>query len=489
MGSALFYLFFALALPSGELDDLPLLSGGIRRLSSFDSTDGNNDFFEVHPGQSLVLADIKGSGTIKRIYIKVDSNDPAHLRNMVLRFFWEDNKAPGVDCPLGDFFAQGHAKYAPVDSAPLVTGNRRGLTCYFPMPFRKHALLLLQNEGRGSRNRVTYQIDYEPGEPKEGAGLFHAAYNQGVENVGDNNYLVLHAEGRGKYVGLVVSMVLGEDGWFGEGDERIYVDDEKTPAVQGTGLDDLFGCAWGFQKGFSSRYSGTPVAGDLTAGSEFVGYRFLFRDPVTFQKSIDVYLEHVGDRFLESSFMGDGMSRHDEFYTVAYWYQDKPSEKFVRMPTADLRISGDRRFTAEGELLPLASDSYQQVAPRRVDGVKVTRFTPKGVGDEVVFTIHCSATGWYDLSGFFTRSALHGIYRVRLAGEILGLPLDFYTGEGGQGRYFTRRSDEMFLGSVYLPAGSHSLGFEAMEPNPNAAGMLLDIDALIFRPIPAPKEE
>ncbi|MHC4941659.1 MAG: glycoside hydrolase family 172 protein, partial [Planctomycetota bacterium] len=333
------WICFVLGLPSGELDDLPLLNGGIKRVSSYDLKEGNNDFYMVFPGQTLTLADIKGHGTIKRIYIKVDSDDPNHLRNMLLRFLWDNAEGASVDCPLGDFFALGHGRYYPVKSVAVVTGNRRGLTCYFPMPFFQRAQIFLEYEGRSSLNRIYYQIDYDPRMPPKEAGYFHAAYNQGVLNPGDAYYPVLHAEGKGKYVGLVLSMVLGEDGWFGEGDERIYVDDQNVPAVQGTGLDDLFGTAWGFEKGFNGPYSGTPVAGDLTRGSEFVGYRFHLRDPVTFSKSIDVVLEHLGERFIDDRKLGRDMSRRDEFYSVAYWYQVPPVVPFVRMPVADYRVS------------------------------------------------------------------------------------------------------------------------------------------------------
>lgn len=488
MGFPIFSLLLMLAMPTGELDDLPNLKGGIHRISSYDRLEGDVDFFDVLPGQSLVMADFEGPATIKRIYIKVDSNDPAHLRTMVLRFFWNDEDVASVDCPLGDFFGLGHAQYYPVQSIPLVTGNRRGMTCYFPMPFSKKAVLILVNEGSGSRNRVYYQIDYESGAPED-AGLFHAIYRQGVVTAGDVNFQVLHAEGAGKYVGMVLSMVLGEDGWFGEGDERIYVDGSKAPSVQGTGLDDLFGCAWGFENGFSGPYAGTPVAGDWTKGSEFVGYRFHLRDPITFTKSIDIYLEHVGERYSDDRLMGTSMSRRDEFYSVAYWYQTPPTSAFIPVPTVDLRISGDRRFTAEGELLLVDPKIESQVKVVQVEGVTAMRFTPKEVGDEVVFSIQHGRTGWVDLSGYFTRSARHGAYRVRLADKIVGDSIDFFKDEGGSGRFHTQRSDEIYIGSLLLTPGAHKLCFEALEANEKAVGMLLDIDALIFRPRPPPEKE
>ncbi|MFH2002789.1 MAG: glycoside hydrolase family 172 protein [Planctomycetota bacterium] len=482
-------LFLSLALPASELDDLLVLEKGINRISSYDRKEGNNDFFNIFSGQTLMLADIKGAGTIKRLYIKVESDDPTHLRSMLLRFYWDDCKSPSVDCPLGDFFALGHGRYYTVKSVPLITGNQRGMTCYFPMPFYKRAQMMLVNEGVGIENRVYYQIDYDSGAPVEGGGYFHSCYNQRVLSPGDVNYLVLHAEGKGRYVGMVLSCVMGEDGWFGEGDERIYVDDSEAPFVQGTGLDDLFGCAWGFEHGYNGPYFGTPVAGDLTAGSEFVGYRFYLRDSICFSKGIDVYLEHMGERFAGDMFMGNDLPRRDEYYSVAYWYQSRPAASFARMPLMQDRIAGDLRFRVEGELLPVGPLGADRVASKVMCGATIAEFRPESVGDTAEFTVNVVNTGWYEVSGIFIRSSRHGIYNVSIGEDLLGVGFDFYKNEGGSGRYSLQRSDPIRIGRMRLLSGLHLLRFEALEPHEDAEGMLLGIDSLVFRPIPAPHEE
>lgn len=477
-------LALSFVLPGNELDDLPLLTGGIKRVSSYDRKEGNNDFFNVFPGQSLVLADLKEPGTIKRIFIKVDSDDPNHLRTLLLRAFWDDSREPSIDAPLGDFFALGHGKYYPVKSVPIVTGNRRGMTCYWPMPFHKRALMLLVNEGVGLVYRVHYQIDYLPEAPAEESGYFHALYSQRVMSAGEANFMALHTEGKGKYVGLVLSIVLGEDGWFGEGDERIYVDGVEVPYVQGTGLDDFFGCAWGFQKGFSGPYIGTPVAGDLKRGAEFTGYRFLLRDPITFEKSIDVYLEHVGERYSAGLLVGEAMSRRDEYYSVAYWYQEKAGRTFSRMPMSSERVSGDKIYMVEAEFLRPLISCADRMKIVNVDSATMVRFTPKAVGDAAVFNFSIAVSGWYRISGIFARSSRHGTYRCAVNDETLHESLDFYKGEGGTGREYLQRSDEIQLGRIYLGGGEHTLRFEATGSNDDSDGMVLHVDALLIRPAP-----
>ncbi len=482
--SACFLIFLSLVLSGGGLDDLPVLSGGIKRISSYDLKEGNNDYYQLFPGQTLVLADIKGGGTIKRLFIKVYSDDPTHLRSMVLRFLWDDSDYPAVHCPLGDFFALGHARYYDVNSAPIVTGNKRGLTCYFPMPFRKRALMLLNNEGTGLVNRIYYQIDYEPGPPAGGVGLFHALYNQGVVVRGGPNYQVLYTEGKGKYVGVVLSMVLGEDGWFGHGDERIYIGGKKVPAVQGTGLDDLFGSAWGFQNGFSSQYFGTPLAGDLMRGSEFSCYKFNIRDPICFSGSLEVVLEHVGENFKDGWMVGDSLSRSDEYYSVAYWYQTETKPPFCAMPHAADRISGDRRFTIEGEKMPPLPGTLEKIDELNVYGETVIRYKPEKIGCVAEFRVTVPENCTYEVSGFFTRSRRHGIYRLKIGEDTVGESVDFFRDEGGVGRFNLQRSDEIFFGRIGLKGGEHLVRFEALGTNEYTKEMMLDIDCMLFRPLP-----
>jgi len=469
---------------SNELGELPRLQGGVQRFSSFDRDEGDQDFFQLTAGDSLVLADIKGAGTIKRLYIKVDSDDPNHLRTMLLRFYWDDSRDPCVDCPLGDFFALGHGRYSEINSAAMVTGHKRGLTCYFPMPFCKRALMVLVNEGGGIANRVFYQIDYVPGEPAEDAGLFHAHYAQGRMLRSSGNYLVLHAKGRGKYVGTFVSVVLGEDGWFWEGDERFFVDGEDTSSIKGTGLDDYFGGAFGFGPGLTTPYFGTPLAGDAVKGGEFSGYRFHIPDPITFDKELIVAIEHRGQRYLDKRPMYDWASRRDDYYSVAYWYQTHPHYSFTAMPYVADRISGDRLFTVEGEQIEVIESSGDPVRYSVVDGETVMVYNANEEGDSVTLRSYVTATGTYEISGTFLRSRQCGQYQLSVNDALIGELKDFYNGSDGQGRYCRRLDDKVFFGPVQLAGGQVILRFTARGQNELAEGYRLGVESLVLRPVP-----
>lgn len=468
---------------SDGLADLCLLDGGIKRLSSYDRNGGNKDFFTVSPGNALVLADIKGAGTIRRIFIKVNTDDPAHLRSMLLRFYWDGMRDPCVDCPLGDFFGLGNGRYAPVTSIPIVAGTGRGMTCYFPMPFRKRAHLVLVNEGRGSEARVHYQIDYTEGQPAPGAGLFHAHYSQGYLTRTSDHYMVLHAVGKGKYVGTVLSVVLGENGWFGEGDEKFYVDGEEVASIKGTGLSDYFGCAWGFQKGFNAPYFGTPHAGDLEKGGEFTGYRFHINDPITFEKELFVAFEHCGERFSGGRKLFDAAVRGDAYFSVAYWYQNDPHHSYTVIPYVADRISGDLRFTVEGEQLGVVDSSEDSVGSMILDGAVLRTFEPGSPGDFVTFEARALANGRHEISGRFLSSTKCGRYQLSVNGTPVGQVHDFFDNRGGTGMRHEKIVERVVLGRLKLSVGKVTLRFEAVDKDERSGGFLFGIDSLTMRPL------
>jgi hypothetical protein len=477
-------LFLLIALFGADgLDDLPLLKGGIRRISSQDRDGGNQDYFALAAANSLLLADIKGSGTIRRLYIKVDSDDPLHLRTMVLRFYWDGATSPCVECPLGDFFALGHCRYVSINSIPIVTGNKRGLTSYLPMPFRSRARMILMNEGRVRTCRVTYQIDYEPGSPATGSGLFHAQYGNDVLGGATRDYVVLHTRGRGKYVGTILSIVTGEKGWFWEGDEKFYVDGADSPAVWGTGMDDYFGGAWGFEPGFSSPWFGTPVAEGTEKGAEFTGYRFHVNDPVTFSKELLVTFEHRGQRYMQGKKVFDCQPRRDEYHSVAFWYQTHPHPVFTPMPHAAKRISGDRPFTLEAEGIEIVESSGDVTRSDVAGGSTLLFFEADEKGDSITLRTQQRAEGEYEISGTFLRSRRCGVYQLIVNGSPLGTAQDFFNARGGKGRDCEILDSKVLFGRVHLPAGPVTFEFLVTADNEEAEGKTLGIDNLVIRPL------
>src|SRR6476469_609621 len=143
------------SLAAAGLEDLPALQDRTsHRASSHDPTGGNVDsLLSLAPGSTHVLLETDGPGCVRHVWmtLTVFPNHATALRDLVLRMSWEGSGVPAVETPLGDFFALGHCRRYPVQSAPIAVGQHpSALNCYWPMPFYKHARIELYNSGTRS---------------------------------------------------------------------------------------------------------------------------------------------------------------------------------------------------------------------------------------------------------------------------------------------------------------------------------------------------
>ena len=327
-------LFLAPAM--AQLDDLSLVRDRTSaRSSSWNRDGGNQDcLWSIEPGKAYTLMEAEGPGKVTHLWFTYSAL-PGHetaLRDLVLRMYWEGSQVPCVEVPFGDFFAQGHARHAPFSSAPVVVGdNERALNCYWPMPFKRHARVTLENRGERTVRMVYYHIEYELGPIDKDEGLFHAAFVRSVRQPqemegnlsGEGNWVMLETTGQGQYVGtaLFVDAPRGA-GWWGEGDEMIWVDGELS--VRGTGTEDYFNNAWGFGREYSFPYYGaTQMLRFPDGASQTTVYRWHVPDPIRFRKSLRVTLE--------TGFEGKPI----EYAAVCYWYQRRPVTQREPLPDAN----------------------------------------------------------------------------------------------------------------------------------------------------------
>jgi len=323
----------------------------LKRASSADPTGGNADFRSIEPGATLTVLDADGPAVLTHIWFTVYDPEPYHLKRLVLRIYWDGESSPSVEAPLGDFFGLGLGDYHVWESELLSVANERALNSFFPMPFQKHARITVTNEGKQKAPSFYYNLDYRAySKPLPADTLyFHAQYRQAQPNAGwtnkwesngdpavedkknltgEGNYLWLAAIGRGHFVGVTMSVLQNQDGWWGEGDDMFFIDGEARPSITGTGSEDYFLGAWDFvQSNFSHRLHGAPVKGEERAGSRSSVYRFHLDSPIPFTKSIRATIEH-----------GHANHRSDNYYSVAYWYQTEPHEEPPLLPPVDQRI-------------------------------------------------------------------------------------------------------------------------------------------------------
>jgi Protein of unknown function (DUF2961) len=348
------FSIFSVGQQDSPLNGLSNLSDAIsRRASSADRTGGNDDWVEVKAKSSVTLADIKGAGLIRHIWFTINSPSPFHLRELVLRMYWDGETDPSVEVPIGDFFGTGFEyedlpgghrgqKYQSWMSLPI-TVQDRALNCYFEMPFASGARITLSNDGGEDVQNLYFHVDYQQvgdGRRVAAKGRFHAQWKHettraipesesGGKNLdGKNNYVFMDAKGKGQYVGTILNVFGLSTGWWGEGDDMFFVDGETGHAtINGTGMEDYFNNAWMFQKEFNYPYIGYSQQGNRDWTGSHTMYRFQIEDPIYFQNSLRATIEH-----------GHANDREDDYTSVAFWYQTEPHQKLFPLPTINERL-------------------------------------------------------------------------------------------------------------------------------------------------------
>ena len=329
-----------------------------KRVSSYDRTGGNDDRLYITPGETVVIADIKGAGIINHIWMTHQNGnfveEKNSLRKVQLKMYWDGEENPSVLVPLGDFFGMGHGLCKNYVSAPLQMSPEDGkaLNSWWQMPFSDGAKIVITNECE-QRLILYFYIDYEELESlPENTLRFHASWHRelptkghdekdfidhndwcfgGSNPSGDENYVVLEAKGKGHYCGCNINIhnlnTSNLWDWPGEGDDMIFVDGEAWPPnIHGTGTEDYVNMAWCPTQEYSAPYHGLILGGDDNWKGKITYYRYHILDPIMFEKDIRVTIEH-----------GHNNNRSDDWSSTAYWYQTEP-----HMPLKDLPKVEDR---------------------------------------------------------------------------------------------------------------------------------------------------
>ena len=347
-----------------SLSGLARLREGVRRerLSSWDRKGGNYDWWDLEPGTAFTIGDIQGAGCIKHIWMTMWCPEEAYARKIVLRAWWDGEPEPSIECPIGDFFGIGHAIVKDFWSLPLQMSPQdgRAFNCWFPMPFSASARFEVTNES-STKTVFYFYIDYERYPVlEEGYARFHAQWRRenptqgwgdpalrfadhpdvmkevwSTPNLdGAGNYVILEAEGKGHYVGChldVDQFVRTQNDWWGEGDDMIFIDGEPgPPRLAGTGSEDYFNTAFGPHTEFNSPYQGLTVNSGTPEWpwkGKTSQYRYHIEDPIYFEKSIRVTVEH-----------GEGNCLSNDYSSTAYWYQTEPHLPFPPLLPMEQRL-------------------------------------------------------------------------------------------------------------------------------------------------------
>ncbi len=291
-------------------------------------------------GDTVVLMDYQGCGIIRHIWMIVRPREPQHLRNLILRMYWDNSVVPSVEVPLGDFFGTAHGRMAELSSAYMVSPCGLGFNCYFPMPFATAAKITIENDMPDGEilRTLFYQIDFEKHQRLPAiAGRFHAAFRRQNPTVLKQDYVVLDGvEGPGAFVGCVIGVRPLSENWWGEGEMKFYIDDDQEfPTICGTGTEDYFCFANGIRL-YHSSYQGCTLdlKNDFFKHGLISLYRWHGPDPIYFQKSLKATIQQIGLK------EGGLYERSDDWCSVAYWYQAKPISRREPLPDRAARTNG-----------------------------------------------------------------------------------------------------------------------------------------------------
>lgn len=339
-----------------------------RRASSWDRTGGNRDCVAVNAGETITLLEHDGPGCVTHSYVAMIMPDITDYRDAILRCYWEGSAVPSVEAPLGDFFGLSHARVREFSSQMLAVnpgyGGSHGLNCYFPMPFSEHALITLENRGGrtlgGDLGALWFHIDYDTYSDALPPDTlhFHAQFRQQLctEPIGEHpnqplhdavnldgrhNYVALDANGVGHMAGLHLQVANRAGGWYGEGDDMVFVDGaEWPPAIHGTGTEEIFGGGASPNVEYSSLFTGFHMIESENYDGLVGMYRWYVNDPIRFQRSLKWTVEH-----------GHANNFANGYASVAYWYQDPVASSRPELPSRD-------------DLLPPLDERYHQFRER-----------------------------------------------------------------------------------------------------------------------------
>ena len=300
----------------------------------------------LEPGQTYQLADIEGPGAIQSIWI----TGRIVCREVILRFYWDEQEIPSVEVPLPDFFAQPWEKFAQVNALPVSVNPNSGFNCFWEMPFRRRAHITIENRTTETL-ACYYQVNYTLTEVPDDAAYFHAQFRRTNPLPYMSDYTILdEVQGQGQLVGCSMGWQPNDDGWWGEGEIKFFIDsDTEYPTICGTGTEDYFGGAYnwdvdGKYVDYSTPFLGMRMVWDSKAtynqNRRFAMYRFHVMDPIRFKERLRITIQAIGWRPRPERRY---LPLQDDISSVAYWYQSLPTNEFPQLGNRDeLEISKPR---------------------------------------------------------------------------------------------------------------------------------------------------
>ncbi len=290
--------------------------------------------FIINAGETVTIAEMEGPGAIQHIWM----TPTGVWRWSIIRIYWDGEETPSVECPIADFFCMGWNEYAPLNSLPVCVNPGSAFNCYWQMPFRKSCKITMENVNPKDAMTLYYQINYTLTDVPKDAGYFHAQFRRTRYNESSDFTVLDGVKGQGQFVGVYMAWGLTNNGWWGEGEMKFFIDgDKKYPTICTTGTEDYFCGSYNFDRNgrfieFCTPYAGLVQVirpdGTYRSQERFGLYRWHIMDPVRFKKDFKATIQDLGWRF-----DGRYLQQHSDIAATSFWYQSEPHAAFPEFPS------------------------------------------------------------------------------------------------------------------------------------------------------------
>jgi hypothetical protein len=451
----------------------------------------NADNSRVLPGKSKVVLDVKGPGVLTHMWYTFLGpgkhpwaiNGSATHQEMLIRIYYDGHESPDIEVPFGDFFANCFGRRTEVISLPVIVEDADSYNSFWPMPFRKSIKIEIVNQSKEKNiNLLYYNIDWIKKDrlPAE-TPYFYAYYRQEYPTKPGGDYMILETEGKGHYVGTVLAVRTRSPAWFGEGDEKIYIDGEKDASIWGTGTEDYFLSAWGLKSGVNTPYFGTAYFDQWgIVGGHTSAFRWHLADPIVFSNKIRVTIEHYGwispDENIERR-AHSWNEREDDFSSVAFWYQTGIPTCKRETPTAEERILPNldviipAKEVIAGKSFKGGSCSEQEDLEFYMKGQLLFSPANDQASIDIPFTITEKKPTRLLLA--VTKAPDYGIWQAYLNGIKIGSPFNGYDA--------TVRDWEHHLLDFWPEPGNYTLQLRYVGKDQRSTGKMLGIESVRLR--------
>lgn len=422
------------------------------------------------------------SRVIRRLQLSPSDLTTETLRQTLLEIDFDGGLH--VQVPLGDLFGNGLA-HNPYQSLPFTVTPGGDFICRWPMPMQQGFELRLTS-ARSEVVTVDYQVDLEPYTWNTSSLYFNAHWlpdHTGFAH-GDRDFNFIDVTGQGIYAGNSLNVTNPFDNWWGEGDEKIYVDGATWPQHFGTGTEDYYGTAWFGTNEYEHAYHAQPRLDEESTRGYSTNNRFHAFDPITFTSSLEFDMEQMGIFPTDISVLFD---------VTNYWYaRPGATHNLPALTTADLTIPDLHRFedkdvpgiviegedmtitTTDGGLTLLQPMYTYEINDRIWSNHRQMFWDANDVGSIFELQFNLTEGGEFDVFAFMTKAADYGIFQLSLDGMPLGSPIDLYATE-------VIPTEGVALGRMTLAGGLHTLRVEPTGANPSAiANHIFGLDCLSF---------